>query len=185
MPKNIDKELEFAIVSMSVKDKDKLMLRLIAKNDILIEQLRFQLLEDNSDLNSKRQEIKDQILKVSKMTHSTPGWMMMDMRDINGSISKHVKITKDKYGEIELTLALLKNFIENNPEFFLVLDRRNDTLSEYVAKRTEFLMKKLKAIHEEYYIEFEADVQFVLEEISTGSAARYAKELNLPKTWDY
>ncbi len=185
MPKNIDKELEFAILSMPTKDKDKLMLRLIAKNDILIEQLRFQLLEDNSDLNYKRKEIKDIILNVSKMHHATPGWMMMDMRDINGGITKHVKITKDKYGEVELTLALLKNFLENQATFFLKLDRKNDTLSEYVAKRTEFLMKKLKAMNEEYYIEFEADVQFVLEKIHAGSASSYAKELMIPKKWDY
>lgn len=110
MPK-LPKELEKAVLSLPAKEKDKLLIRLIGKNELLIQQLYFQLLEDESDLPHKRAEIKNQILKVSKMYHDTAGWMMMDMRELNGRITNHIKITKDKYGEIELTLFLLNTFL--------------------------------------------------------------------------
>ena len=185
MPKNIHKELEYAILTMPQKDKDKLLLRLIAKNNILIEQLNFQLLEDVSDLSLKREELKTLILRVSKMHHDTPGWMMMDMRDLNGRITKHVKVTKDKYGEVELTLYMLNVFFQNQLPLLETFNRRSETISEYLAKRTEFLMKKLTAMNEEYYIEFYDDVNKLLTCIHKYCTAGHARQLNIVKSWEY
>ena len=66
MPK-VPKELEKAILSLPVKDKDKMLLKLVAKSELLIQQLNFQLLEDESDLKEKREEIKSTILRVSNV----------------------------------------------------------------------------------------------------------------------
>ena len=43
MPK-IPKELEKAILSLPIKDKDKLLIKLVAKSELLIQQLNFQRL---------------------------------------------------------------------------------------------------------------------------------------------
>ncbi|RYU95961.1 hypothetical protein [Emticicia agri] len=181
----IPKELEKAIVSLPVKEKDKMLLRLIGKSELLIEQLQYQLLENESFLNERREEIKKSILRVSKMTHSTPGWMMMDMRDLNSRITNHVKITKDKYGEIELTLYLLNSFFDNQFSLLEKYNSKSDTVALYIAKRTEFILKKLPKLHEDYYIEFERDVNKLLERVHKYAPSYYARQMDLPKDWEY
>ena len=184
MPK-IPKELETAILALPNKERDKMLLRLIAKNELLTQQLYFQLLEDESDLKEKRQEIKNNILRVAKMTHASSGWMMMDMRMLNAEISSHVKITKDKYGEVELTLYLLNIFFDLQLKWLEKYSSKSDTLAEYVAKRTEFLLKKLPKLEPDYFIEFDADVNKLLERVHKYCPSAYARALNLPKNWEY
>nr|WP_299422344.1 hypothetical protein [uncultured Emticicia sp.] len=184
MPK-LPVELEKAVLSLPQKEKDKLLIRLIGKNDLLIQQLYFQLLEDESDLPHKRAEIKNLILKVSKMYHDTTGWMMMDMRELNGRVTNHVKITKDKYGEVELTLFLLNTFFDNQLPNLEKYSSKTDKISLYIAKRTEFLMKKLPKLHEDYYVEFEREVNKLLERVNTYCPAYYARQMQLPNSWEY
>ena len=184
MPK-IPKELEKAILSLPIKDKDKLLMKLVAKSELLIQQLNFQLLEDESDLKEKREKIKSSILRVSKMYHDTAGWMMMDMRDLNGRITNHVKVTKDKYGEVELTLYLLNTFFDNQLAHLEHYSGKTDTISLYMVRRTEFILNKLPKLHEDYYVEFEREINKLLERVHTYCPAYYARQLNLPKTWKY
>lgn len=181
MPKNIDKPLENAILELPQTEKDKLLLRLIAKDQILIEQLQVKLLEDDFDLKERKEDIKKRILAVSKMTHSTPGWMMMDMRDMSGLINHYIKVTRDKYGEVEMQLFLLLAFFENQPDFMNNYTSRADKLALYVAKRAETILKKLNALHDDYRIEFERDVNRMLNHVHGGVAEYYARELKLPK----
>jgi hypothetical protein len=184
MPK-IPKELETAILALPNKERDKMLLKLIAKNELLIEQLYFQLLEDESDLKEKREIIKNKILRVANLTHSSSGWMMMDMRTLNSEITLHVKITKDKYGEVELTLFFLNTFFDLQLKWLEKYSSKSDTLAEYVAKRTEFLMKKLPKLNEDYFIEFYDGVNKLLERVHTYCPAPYARQLSLLKTWEY
>ena len=184
MPK-LPKDLEKAVLNLPTKEKDKLLIKLIGKSELLIQQLNFQLLEDDSDLRHKREEIKNLILKVSKMYHDTPGWMMVDMRDLNGRITHHVKVTKDKYGEVELTLFLLNTFFENQLSNLEHYSGKSDTISLYIAKRTEFLLNKLPKLHEDYYIEFERDTNILLERVHKYCSAYYARQIQLPTSWEY
>ena len=181
----IQKQLEQAILSLSTKEKDKLLLKLITKSELLIQQLQFQLLEDESDLKEKREEIRNSISRVSKMYHDTPGWMMMDMRDLNGRITNHVKITKDKYGEVELTLYLLNSFFDNQLPHLEKYSGKTETISQYIAKRTEFLLNKLPKLHQDYYVEFDRDINKLLERVHAYCPAYYAKQMNLPREWHY
>jgi len=54
----IEKELQQAIVAMPQKEKDKLLLRLIGKDDILIQQLTFTLVEESLTMESRRDDTK-------------------------------------------------------------------------------------------------------------------------------
>lgn len=181
----IPKELEKVILGLPAKEKDKILLRLIGKNELLILQLQYQLLENESFLDDRRGEIKKSIQRVSKMHHDTPGWLMMDMRDLNSRITTHVKVTKDKYGEVELTLYLLNAFFENQPKLLEKYSSKSDTIAQYIAKRTEFILKKLPKIHEDYYIEFERDINKLLERVHMYAPAYYARQMDLPKSWEY
>lgn len=181
MPKNIEKPLENAILDLPQTEKDKLLIRLIAKDDILIEQLRVKLLEDGFDLRERKEDIKKRILSVSKMRQSTPGWLMMDMRDLSGMINHYLKVTKDKYGEVELQLDLVLKFFDNQPDFMDKYTSRGDKLAQYVAKRAETILGKLNKLHDDYRIEFERDVNRMLERVHGGVSEYYARELKLPK----
>jgi hypothetical protein len=181
----IPKELEQAILSLPPKEKDKLLLKLITKNELLQQQLQFQLLEDESDLKHKREEIKVSILRVSKLSHQTPGWMMMDMRDLNGRITNHVKVTKDKYGEVELTLYLLNTFFDNQLPLLEKYNSKSDKISQYIAKRTEFLLAKLPKLHEDYYVEFDRDINRLIKSVHANCTAYYARAMKLPESWSY
>ena len=93
----LSEELKRAIIQMPQKEKDKLLLRLVAKDSNLVQRFEFELIEHGDTVQIRRDDIKQRILKVAARTHDTPGWMMMDMRSFSGEISQHVKITKDKY----------------------------------------------------------------------------------------
>lgn len=49
----IEPDLKNTIIAISQKEKDKLLLRLCAKDDLLIEQLHYKLLEDEADLTHR------------------------------------------------------------------------------------------------------------------------------------
>jgi hypothetical protein len=184
MPKNISKPLEVAILELSTKEKDKLLLRLIAKDITLVEQLQVKLLEDESDIKHRKEEIKSYIDRSAVARHYSAGLMMMGMRDISGYINHHAKVTKDKFGEIELQLHLLLSFFEHQEKFMETYSIKADSLAEYVAKRTETILKKVKTLHEDYHIEYERDVNKLLKLVHSKVSAPYAKKLNLPTEFE-
>ena len=51
-------ELKEAIIRLPQKEKDKLLIRLINKDQMLIKQLHFQLLENENDLWDRHRELE-------------------------------------------------------------------------------------------------------------------------------
>lgn len=180
----IDADLKKAIVRMPPAEKDKLLLRLIGKDAVLIERLNFELIEQRETLNTRREIIKQTIERVAKQSDDTPGWLMMDMRSLNGEITRHVKVTKDTYGDVELSLYLLNQFFDYQTDLLRHYNSRSDKAAEYIAKRTEQVLKKLRKLDPDYYIEFADDVNRLLQRVHTLCPAPYARQLNLPKEWE-
>ncbi len=58
------KDLKMEIRSLPEKEKDKLLLRLIAKDKVLTEHLHFKLLEDESDLGARHDKLHEEINEV-------------------------------------------------------------------------------------------------------------------------
>ena len=54
-------ELKSAILDLPIKEKDKLLLRLINKDETLVEHLHFQLLEDENDLIDRTKKVYEKI----------------------------------------------------------------------------------------------------------------------------
>ncbi|MFN3589019.1 MAG: hypothetical protein ACK4UP_06520 [Spirosomataceae bacterium] len=177
----IAKELQKAILELPEKEKDKLLLRLIAKNDLLVEQLTFQLLEDESDIERRRRIVKDLIINtIVKSYGSSLGWLIIDIRTCSGAITRHVKVTKDKYGEIELTLFLLERVLVENGEVFQTYSRKLDKLMPYFLKKVESIVKKIKGFPEDYHLDFAPSLEIILDGIHTGLLAGMAKQMRLP-----
>lgn len=188
MPK-ISPDLAAAIRRMPPDRKDKLLLRLIAKDKILIEQLNYELIEGKSTVEERVDELKKFILKEVKAVENyyfTPGNLMMVMRSLNARITEHVKITKDKVGEVTLTIYLL---LETFKLYYARLQHfpaeRSSALAIYVLRRTVFLLKKTEKLHEDYFIEFSADLQSLLDFIyNYKPTALIVKEYDIPKQWE-
>lgn len=187
----ISDELKKAILKMPQNEKDKLLLRLIAKDELLIAKLNHQLLEDEADTELQKQEILKKIREIfsdegKKHYFYTPGLLMMGMRDWSGNISHHVKVTKDKFGEIELTVVLVNVVFDNYANFLQKEQKRADTFAEYVVKKADFVLKKLQKIDEDYYMDFAEEVNKMLNYIANYSPCNaMAKELKLPKIWEW
>jgi hypothetical protein len=179
----LTQELTEAILKMPSKEKDKLLLRLIAKDEKLVAKLEFELLSGQDDMLLRRNAIKRAIF-VSSWS-STPGWIMMDMRDFSGRIREHIRITKDKLGEVLLSVDVLYYGFKNNLSLLQSHTRNTETFAEYVVKKAGDTLKKAEKLHPDYYMEFRDHLNQVLEWIHAyPPSAPFIKEYALPKIWD-
>ncbi len=164
--------------------KDKLLLKLFRKDPLLVEKLAYEFFEDKSDLNKRVNDIKQSIDKYvtkNQVPWDTPGDLMMQMRSLNAMITEHVKITKDKHGEIELTILLLNTAFER---FWTMLNEkkpRAQTFSKYVVTRTAKLIQLLLKMHPDNDLDFKADLNRLLAYLYEYSPTSHlAKDAKLP-----
>ena len=106
----------FEVLKMlTVDQKDKFLLKLFRKDPMIVEKLAFEFFEDKSDLERRRNDIKNAILEYIAPQYipwDTLGEVMMAMRSLNGRITEHVKITKDKYIDAFMILIKKLKYVE-------------------------------------------------------------------------
>jgi hypothetical protein len=184
MPKNISKELEEAILTLPLKEQNRLLLRLIAKNDILIEQLQYKLLETPEELPYRRSLIKEDIDEKLKYKFRYPTEMLWEVKRLNSSITRHRRVTADKYGEVELGLYLIGAVMSLGNNFLEILSSRTEKLSIYLVKRMLMIMKNMGKLDSDYFVDFERDVSFILDEMHKKITRIHARQLDLPTEFD-
>lgn len=190
MATKLSDELKTAILRLPAKEKDKLLLRLVTKDKLLVKQLEFTLLEGSATTERRAAEIKDFILDLFAHTvagRTSPGYLLMDFKHLNPRITEHVKITKDKFGEVMLTIYLLTIGLRANENALGKFQmNRFDTLAPYLVRRIQQLLTKIPKLHEDYYFEIRRDLNELLELMyGIPPIAAYAREAGLPKKWDY
>ena len=179
----LEPDLKKAIVHMPGVEKDKLLLRLIAKDATLTEKLQFELVERGQTIDERRELIRDFIRRTATLKADSPGWLMMDMRTVSGYISRHLKVTKDKYGEVELMLYMLNTFYDHNAHLIQKYNSRSDKCAEYIAKRTDQVLKKAVKLDPDYHIEFSSEINKLLRWVYGNAPAHYARHMGLPIEW--
>ena len=179
----LEPDLRKAIVHLSGVEKDKLLLRLIAKDATLTEKLQFELVERGQTIDERRELIRDFIRRTAALNADSAGWLMMDMRTVSGYISRHLKVTKDKYGEVELGLYMLNTFYDHNAHLLQKYNSRSDKCAEYIAKRTDQVLKKALKLDPDYHIEFASEINKLLRWVHSNAPAHYARQLGLPAEW--
>ncbi|WP_187261568.1 hypothetical protein [Pontibacter beigongshangensis] len=178
----ITPELKKAVSALPHAEKDKLLFRLLKLNPDLVERLQFELVEQGDSLQQRRDEVEKYIDVMVRQQPYSPGYLMMDLRSANAEITRHVKYTKDKEGEIQLTLHMLRHCLELHTDFIVANLYRADTLQTYLVKRLQVVLQKLGKLHEDLYVEYEADVNYVLGKLHEKIAPRLAAQ-HLPKSW--
>lgn len=188
MPK-LDEQLKAAILRMPAKEKDKLLLRLVTKDQKLIRRLVFELLEGGETRNERADELREQITRKLPETGAdlTPGLLLLEIRFWNARITEHVQATKDKPGEVILTAFLLaESFRRHMVMLRSFPERRLDTFAPYVVRRTAMLLKKAATLHEDYFIEFRRDMNELLQSIrGFRPTALLAQQAELPAALEY
>jgi hypothetical protein len=180
-------ELKKAISELPGKEKDKLLFRLIAKEEALAAQLEFKLLEGGDTTEVRREAVRhdiDRYLLAASAHFHSPGYLLLDLRSISGVITRHVKTTRDKYGEIFLNLFMLNRTFEL---LSVPLSRfpahRAYTFNDYVVKRALKLLTLAGTLHEDYHLDFKADFQRLGQAFRNGktigeAAARHGLDIN-------
>lgn len=150
-------------------DKNKLLFRLLAKEPALVEKLAFELLEGGETTEERRADLEretEQHLINYQNYFYTPGYLQMELRSISGEITRHVKTTKDKYGEVYLNLFMLNKCMELYNQKVIPFNPINSrTFNEYVVKRTLKIYDLLGKLHEDYLADFKPDLQKLGKEI--------------------
>lgn len=182
-------ELKAALRLLPVKEKDKLLLRLVAKDAALVDKLTYELLEDGDDPTDRRETLRmtiGQQLSPADRKHFTPGQLQMELRHWNGRISAHVKATRDKYGDIDLRLWMLNEAFDRHlPMLRQRGAHRSRTLAPYLVQRTAYLLKALDKLHEDYHLDFRDDMNYWLERLhGFGPTASLAKAAGVTKWWE-
>lgn len=158
------KDIEFkkALQELPEKEKDKLILRLLRRDVDLAEKLFFELVDTDS-AEDKRRHMEIEVLKIikrfSEKYHSLD-FIASEMRSVSGKISHHVKITKDKIGEISLNLLMLNEVIEQNA-FSLSHSRpqKSNKFYSYVICRSFKILLLISALHEDFLLDFKTDLE--------------------------
>ncbi len=180
------KDLKLEIKSLPEKEKDKLLLRLIAKDKVLTEHLHFKLLENEDDLAERYHKllavIDDSIADLEMNKKLSSKEVLLKMRRLNGGVSHHFKVTKDISTEMELRIHLLSHIpMGFNDGIFSPAYRFNEKLFIYIVKSTISLLNKYNKLHDDLQFDLRDALNAVLNKIYNHKTANIARELSLPK----
>jgi hypothetical protein len=155
------KEFKDAISNLPDKEKDKLLLRLLKKDVMLVNRLHFELLSDFT-VEEQREQIKNKldvrIERYSSFNYSLD-YLNIELRELSGIINEHVYTTKDKYGEVFLTLHLVIKLLNQNSNHILSAKygQPDKFCIALIAKSFKILLL-IKKLHEDYLLDFKNDL---------------------------
>ena len=156
-------ELKTALRELPPAEKDKLLFRLLPKDPALVAQLEFKLLEDGDTQELRRGELGEAIeASMADVVGNfySPGYLLLDYRNLSGRITEHVKTTKDKVGEVELNLLMLSLSLPQLTEQIAgVTAGRSHTLNNYVVKRMLKILKLLNKFHPDLRLNYLGDLK--------------------------
>ena len=178
-------DFKAALRDLSHPEKDKLLFRLLAKEPALVEKLRFELLEGGDTTELRREELAESMRRRLEEdavgNFYSPGYLLLDLRHQSARITKHVKATKDKEGEVALNLLLLNTSLP--PLLHQIKDFRRGktvTLSKYVVQRARKILTLLDKLHPDLHVEYADELRTLGRSIAAVEEMLYqAKEQGL------
>ncbi|UKT64173.1 hypothetical protein [Pedobacter mucosus] len=176
------KDLKIAITDLPVKEKDKLMLRLIAKDKVLTEHLHYKLLENEIDLEDRKikikAEIEDQISALKKLNVKEA---LIKVRKMITSVNHFYKVTKDAYGEVELKIFILNVIPLEYKRSVLGYRDFGFLFATFYIKTLLVTINKHKKLHEDLQFDLNVDLNNLLQKVYSSKLASAAEAANLPQ----
>ncbi|MCD0479527.1 deoxyuridine 5'-triphosphate nucleotidohydrolase [Chryseobacterium sp. LC2016-29] len=161
------KEFKTALSQLSSIEKDRLIFRLLRKDEILSKKLYFELIDEET-VDKKRDAmeeiIKEKVEYASKYI-SNQKYFIVLIRKISAQITEHVKVTTDKFGDISLNLLLINEILESNEK--LSRQRFNDVykLYLYIINKIVKALALTKKLDEDYWMEIDEYLSVAHEKI--------------------
>ncbi|PWS27344.1 hypothetical protein DHW03_06925 [Pedobacter yonginense] len=176
------KDLKVAITDLPVKEKDKLLLRLIAKDKVLTEHLHYKLLESEIDLEDRKEKIKSEAeAQIAALKKLNAKEALVKVRKMITSVNHFYKVTKDVLGEVELKIYILNIIpIEYKRSVFGYRDF-SFLFATYYIKTVSVTINKFKKLHEDLQFDLSENLNHLLERIYSSKLAHEAEASNLPK----
>jgi hypothetical protein len=179
------KDLKLAILSLPAKEKDKLLLRLIAKDKILTEHLHFKLLEDAVDLQDRHEALKLEIEETAQLLSEyrkpLAKDVLLSLRKLNGKINHHYKVTKELSSEVELRLFLLNEIpLPAREGLYSTSNVFAEKLITYFLRTTKSMFAKYNKLHEDLQFDMNDHLNQLLKKIDQRKLSSMAAELGLP-----
>lgn len=166
-------ELKEAVLNLPQKEKDKLLVRLVSKDKMLMKQLHFQLLESQVDLEDRIEQLNNTLRNLFAENRHTikniPQYsnyreLQSLLRQASGLVNEHEKVTKDKFSEIACRIFLLKEAFERFPTLFEASAiHAAFKLHLYVKARIKATANKFDKLHEDLQFDLHEDMQQVLD----------------------
>lgn len=156
-----DNELKKALTQLPAAEKDKLILRLLKHDLGLANELYFKLVSTETPEEARKDIIQSMELRLDRATKYfySPGYFLMDMREISGIINEHVRITKDKFGEVYLNLKLLVDTLRGNNGNIIKSSKDGaHTFCCYLTNKAFKILLSINKMDEDYYLEFRDDL---------------------------
>ena len=180
------KELKLEILALAPKEKDKLLLRLVAKDKVLTEHLHFLLLEDESNLRDRVEAIKAQILQIMENLSSNKNLnakeVLTNLRKLAKQVNHNFRVTKAAYEDVDLRIFLFNQTpIDFKTSTFSSYKKHGQMFVIYFIKSTLITLRKFYKLHEDLQFDLQDEMNKLLSKIYKGSAKEIAYDLGLPK----
>ena len=155
------KEFKEAVLHLSESEKDKLLIRLLKKDENLVNRLYFELIDDQT-VDDHRLKMESRVeVRAEEITRFAKSLNHLKMltRYLSGEISEHVRITKDKFGEVSLNLLMLNTLLKHSQKLYKKSTQiQARKFSLYVIVRTYRTLLLIDKMHEDLHMEFEDDL---------------------------
>lgn len=187
MPK-IEESLKKAVVDLPPKEKDKLIFKLLRKDEKLAKKLFFELVSTDSveqRRNNASNLITEYFDRIKKYSISDEG-ILSSLRTMSSQISEHLYTTKDKYGEITLKIQTLNELFSINAQRYNVdsYSLSTEKLFKYIVARLYNLAILIKAFHPDYYIDFQENLNTLADSIENQRGIdKYCKRKKFDLEW--
>jgi hypothetical protein len=180
------KELKREILALPPKEKDKLLLRLVAKDKVLTEHLHFLLLEDESNLRDRIADIKktisDEMLNLKDSKNVTAKEVLACLRKLAKMVNHNFRVTKASFEDVELRIFLYNNtLIDFKSSKFVLYKNYEQLFATYFIKSILVALRKFEKLHEDLQFDLKDEANKLLNKIYKTKLALIASELGLPQ----
>lgn len=178
-------DLKEAILNLSQKEKDKLLVRLINKDKKLMQQLHFSLLEDENDLIQRIVTAKADLEIVFKRmfagidktrTHYKHRELTGYLKSASGVVNEHASITKNKESELDLRLLILEETFKHYGALYSgeLIGYKSDVHFVYQIARLKAVLTLYEKLHEDLQYEYRERIENILFFVHASVLHEYA-----------
>lgn len=176
------KDLKMAITELPLKEKDKLLLRLIAKDKVLTEHLHYKLLEGELDLEDRKEKIKTDVTnQIPSLAKLNAKEALAVVRKMITSVNHFYKVTKDSFGEVELKVFILHNIPLDYKRSLLGYRDYGFLFSAFYIKTLSVTLNKFHKLHEDLQFDLKEEWNHLLDKIYSSKLAAEAAVSAIPK----